>query len=71
MGRHKASKKAFIVKMKQDKQQILEERVISLGYYYDRDGVRLPSIGRFLEVLVSCNNEYLENIFKLSIDKSK
>lgn len=52
MPRKKENKVAFTIKMDREKKALLEAKVIALGYFYVRDGVILPSIGKYLEDLV-------------------
>lgn len=69
MGRKKGNKSAFIVKMQADKRKQLEEQIIELGYYYTRDGVKLASVGKYLEDIVDGNILHHKRILDLSIDK--
>ena len=71
MGRKKQNKATFIVRMDADKRQQLEEQIIELGYYYTRDGVLLPSIGRYLEDVVDGKILHHKRILDLSIDNQK
>ena len=52
MPRPKENKIAFTIKMDKDKKALLEAHVIALGYFYIRDGITLPSIGKYLQDLV-------------------
>ncbi|MFM6155750.1 MAG: hypothetical protein ACKPE3_22595 [Sphaerospermopsis kisseleviana] len=69
MGRKKQNKTPFIVRMDADKRQQLEEQIIELGYYYTRDGVLLPSIGKYLEDVVDGNILHHKRVLNLSVDK--
>ena len=69
MGRKKEDKTAFIVKMQADKRKQFEKQIIDLGYYYTRDGVKLPSVGKYLEDVVDGNILHHKRILELSIDK--
>jgi hypothetical protein len=68
MGRHAESKEAFIVKMNQGDRERLSDFIISLGYFYIRDGVKLPRIGKFLEDVVKGDVVCYRKIFNKPID---
>lgn len=49
MGRNKEGNDSFRVRMDSAKREYLAGEIISQGYYFTRDGEKLPSFGRFLE----------------------
>lgn len=54
MGRNKEDNDSFRVRMNSDKRQYLAGEIIEKGYYFVRDGEKLPSFGRFLEDVADC-----------------
>ena len=54
MGRNKEGNDSFRVRMDSAKREYLAGEIISQGYYFTRDGEKLPSFGRFLEDVADC-----------------